>query len=232
MRSASLCAFSSNDPTIPQARRGGIKAVLVIALAIFAGAFLVRYLTGRGTAFTVRSARWVDAESLAGTRLLIEPLTEYLGGSRREDLPEEAMHSHYVLRDNPRGNYLLVGLSITRDYLDQAGKTSAGRVTLSVSDLKLLAGTDRPRPPVLLLRGSRQGPDSAPTLTFPDGSTMPWPDELSSKEAGSVYLAILNTNELGDISTYYHYTCVFDRPPAPGKLALQLFNDAQLTLKP
>lgn len=245
----------------PSSARAGnvVWAILAIVafLAIFGG---IKYATRPAPEIQVIEMKRVNGKTLGGTAISMKSIqsilsaeaTGGLGGiSARlrtsvpeagadekdaDDKPEnsgtEGIESKLVnVEQDGNGEFLMVHLRLSRDYLEKQGKISNLLAVVSTPDIQLTRSGGGSVEPIFLVLGLREQTKTpkgdATQFNFGGGNTFtthsPVPNEL--------WMATGQIKQAQELSSTVDVVCLFGRPPGDGALSLQVLGTPNVALQ-
>jgi hypothetical protein len=130
------------------------------------------------------------------------------------------------------GEFLLVRLRLSREYLEKQGKISNLMAVVSTPDIQLNRNGGGSAEPIFLLSGVRQqtqtAKGTATQFNFGGGNTF-----TSYKSVpAELWLATGQVKQAQELSGTVEITCLFGRPPGDGELSLQVLGTPNVSLAP
>lgn len=136
------------------------------------------------------------------------------------------------LENDGQGDFLLVRLRLSRDYLERQGKISNLKAVVSTPDIQLCRSGGSTEEPVFVMsavRGQTQTPRGPATqYNFGGGNTV----TLYKDAPNELWLAAGQVKQTQELTSTVEIACLFGRPAGEGALSLQVLGTPNVSLEP
>lgn len=122
------------------------------------------------------------------------------------------------VQPDPNGNFLMVRLRLSREFLERQGKVKNLTAVISNTDIQLTRAGGASMDAIFLSTGVRDETPTGAQFNFGGGNTLLVP----APAPAALWLATGQIKQAQELSGYVEFTCLFGKPPGAGDLSLNI----------